>query len=72
MFVELPLDVLYPEKVVKDEFVKNTAGSGLVDKVISWAVERKVNSIYSGGLSYSVPTYCFPFSSGNSAVDRFP
>lgn len=56
VFVELPLDVLYPEKVVKDEFVKNTAGSGLVDKVISWAVERKVNSIYSGGLSYSVPT----------------
>lgn len=47
VFVELPLDVLYPYSVVSKEVMMKGAGSGLVAKVLSWYLGAYMKNLYA-------------------------
>ncbi|MEM7797563.1 MAG: thiamine pyrophosphate-binding protein [Chloroflexota bacterium] len=47
VFVELPIDVLYPESLIREWYTDAAPrGSGLVNQGIRWYLDRHVNSIF--------------------------
>ena len=47
VFVELPIDLLYPEKDIRKEFVNQLPKSGLFGKIAHWYVNRHLNDLFS-------------------------
>ncbi len=47
VFVELPIDLLYPEEDIKKEFIKQLPKSGYFGKIAHWYVERHLNDLFS-------------------------
>ncbi|MCC6413755.1 MAG: thiamine pyrophosphate-binding protein [Saprospiraceae bacterium] len=49
VFVEIPVDLLYPEATVREWYgQKNEAGKSLVEKITHWYINRHVNNLFSG------------------------
>lgn len=49
VFLEMPVDLLYDEPVVRDMYgQKNSAGKSLADKALNWYINRHVNRLFSG------------------------
>ena len=47
VFVELPIDLLYPEEDIRKEFIKQLPKSGYFGKIAHWYVERHLNDLFS-------------------------
>ena len=47
VFVELPIDLLYPEKDIRKEFMNQLPKSGYFGKIAHWYVERHLNDLFS-------------------------
>ena len=47
VFVELPIDLLYPEKDIRKEFINQLPKSGYFGKIAHWYVERHLNDLFS-------------------------
>ncbi len=52
VFVELPIDLLYPEGDIRKEFIKQLPKSGYFGKIAHWYVERHLNDLFSSKKSY--------------------
>jgi thiamine pyrophosphate-dependent acetolactate synthase large subunit-like protein len=49
VFLECPVDLLYPEETVREWYgQKNKNAKGLVEKVIQWYINRHVNRMFAG------------------------
>jgi len=48
VFVEFPIDVLYPYELVKREVGAKDEGRGLINKVVNWYLDNYVDNIFSG------------------------
>ena len=47
VFVELPIDLLYPEEDIRREFINQLPKSGYLGKIAHWYVERHLNDLFS-------------------------
>ena len=47
VFVELPIDLLYPEEDIRKEFMNQLPKSGYVGKIAHWYVNRHLNDLFS-------------------------
>ena len=47
VFVELPIDLLYPEEDIRKEFINQLPKSGYFGKIAHWYVERHLNDLFS-------------------------
>ena len=47
VFVELPIDFLYPEEDIRKEFINQLPKSGYFGKIAHWYVERHLNDLFS-------------------------
>ena len=47
VFVELPIDLLYPEEDIRKEFVNQLPKGGLFGKIAHWYVSRHLNDLFS-------------------------
>ena len=47
VFVELPIDLLYPEEDIRKEFINQLPKSGLFGKIAHWYVNRYLNDLFS-------------------------
>ncbi|CAM9861217.1 unnamed protein product [Lampetra planeri] len=48
VFVELPIDVLYPYHVVQKELAPKTAPKGLMGKIINWYLLNHLRNLFAG------------------------
>ncbi|XOV93888.1 MAG: thiamine pyrophosphate-binding protein [Bacteroidota bacterium] len=49
VFLEMPVDVLYPEELVRSWYVQaKTKGKSITQKVTNWYIHRHVNRMFSG------------------------
>ncbi len=49
VFLEIPVDILYPEELVREWYVQaKTKGKSITQKLTNWYIERHVNSMFSG------------------------
>ncbi|KAH0628632.1 hypothetical protein JD844_010001 [Phrynosoma platyrhinos] len=48
VFVEFPLDVLYPYHLIERELIKKTSSKGLVGKFINWYLRRYLGNLFAG------------------------
>ncbi|TNE56621.1 MAG: thiamine pyrophosphate-binding protein [Bacteroidetes bacterium] len=49
VFLEFPVDLLYPEKTVREWYgQKNNNAKGLLEKLTQWYINRHVNHLFSG------------------------
>ena len=47
VFVELPIDLLYPEEDIRKEFINQLPKGGLFGKIANWYVNRHLNDLFS-------------------------
>jgi len=47
VFVELPIDLLYPEEDIRKEFINQLPTNGYVGKIAHWYVNRHLNDLFS-------------------------
>ena len=47
VFVELPIDLLYPEEDIRNEFMNQLPKSGFFGKIAQWYVNRHLNDLFS-------------------------
>ena len=47
VFVELPIDLLYPEEDIRKEFMNQLPKSGYFGKIAHWYVNRHLNDLFS-------------------------
>ena len=47
VFVELPIDLLYPEEDIRKEFMNQLPKSGYIGKIAHWYVNRHLNDLFS-------------------------
>ena len=47
VFVELPIDLLYPEEDIRKEFMNQLPKSGYFSKIAHWYVRRHLNDLFS-------------------------
>jgi len=47
VFVELPIDLLYPEEDIRNEFMNQLPKSGFFGKMAQWYVNRHLNDLFS-------------------------
>ncbi len=47
VFVELPIDLLYPEEDIRSEFMNQLPKSGFFGKIAQWYVNRHLNDLFS-------------------------
>eukprot|EP00002_Diphylleia_rotans_P026185 TRINITY_DN520_c0_g2_i2.p1 TRINITY_DN520_c0_g2~~TRINITY_DN520_c0_g2_i2.p1 ORF type:complete len:347 (-),score=75.84 TRINITY_DN520_c0_g2_i2:514-1554(-) len=49
VFVEFPIDILYPYATVHREIVSKGSGKGFVPNIVNWYLTRHVNNLFAGG-----------------------
>jgi len=54
VFIELPIDILYPEKFTRMQVDEQIKGGSLTENVMKWYVTRHVNNIFAG--KEAIPT----------------
>ncbi|XP_043532820.1 2-hydroxyacyl-CoA lyase 2 [Chiloscyllium plagiosum] len=48
VFVEFPIDVLYPYHVVRKEVIPKSAPKGVVGKAVNWYLHNHLNNLFAG------------------------
>jgi len=47
VFVELPIDLLYPEETIREQHTNQLPSNGIVGKAMTWYVNRHLNNMFS-------------------------
>ena len=47
VFVELPIDLLYPEKSIREQHASQLPSNGIVGKLMTWYVDRHLTNMFS-------------------------
>jgi thiamine pyrophosphate-dependent acetolactate synthase large subunit-like protein len=47
VFVELPIDLLYPEETIREQHANQLPSNGIVGKAMTWYVNRHLNNMFS-------------------------
>ncbi|GAB1610559.1 acetolactate synthase-like protein [Argonauta hians] len=48
VFVEFPIDVLYPYDIVKKELGMKDSGKSLMQKIVNWYLQNHLNNLFAG------------------------
>lgn len=73
VFVDLPVDLLYPEAVVRDWYgAKVEGGAGLRSRVLGWALRRHLDRLFrgAGAASLAAPLAAAPATPDRVGVAR--
>ena len=70
VFVELPIDLLYPEKDIRKEFVNQLPKSGFLGKIAHWYVNRHLNDLFSSKKSSVKIKAVKKFKLDQSKIDK--
>jgi len=60
VFVELPIDVLYPYQVIKKEIASGTSSKSLSGKVVNWYLNNYLQNLFAGAFDQEWPTHPLP------------
>ena len=60
VFVELPIDVLYPYHIVKKEFASSSNSKSLVGKVVNWYLNFYLQNLFACAFDREWPTHPIP------------
>ena len=47
VFIELPIDLLYPEETIREQHANQLPSNGIVGKAMTWYVNRHLNNMFS-------------------------
>ncbi|XP_074594982.1 2-hydroxyacyl-CoA lyase 2-like [Brevipalpus obovatus] len=48
VFVEIPLDILYPYKIIRKEFTMKSRSDNLIQKCVAWYLDQYSRNLYAG------------------------
>jgi acetolactate synthase-like protein len=60
VFVELPIDVLYPYQIIKKEIISSSSSKSLVGKVVNWYLNNYLQNLFAGAFDQEWPTHPLP------------
>lgn len=60
VFVELPIDVLYPYQIIKKEVVSSSSTKSLIGKVVNWYLNNYLQNLFAGAFDQELPTHPVP------------
>ena len=70
VFVELPIDLLYPEEMIREQHLSQVSSNSLVGKVFKWYVEHHLKNVFSKGKSLIIPRKQSIKNASQSAIDK--
>ena len=70
VFVELPIDLLYPEEMIREQHLSQVSSNSFVDKVFKWYVEQHLKNVFSKGKSLIIPRKQSIKNASQSAIDK--
>ncbi|MEC8946148.1 MAG: thiamine pyrophosphate-binding protein [Candidatus Neomarinimicrobiota bacterium] len=70
VFVELPIDLLYPEEMIREQHLSQISSNSFVDKVFKWYVEQHLKNVFSKGKSLIIPRKQSIKNANQSAIDK--
>ena len=70
VFVELPIDLLYPEEMIREQHLSQISSNSFVDKVFKWYVEQHLKNVFSKGKSLIIPRKQSIKNASQSAIDK--
>ena len=70
VFVELPIDLLYPEEMIREQHLSQVSSNSFVDKVFKWYVEQHLKNVFSKKKSLIIPRKKNIKNAGQSAIDK--
>ena len=48
VYVELPIDILYPYSIIRKEFISSTGGKSLQGKLVDWYLNNYLSNLFAG------------------------
>ena len=70
VFVELPIDLLYPEEMIREQHLSQISSNSFVDKVFKWYVEQHLKNVFSKGKSLIIPRKQSIKNANQFAIDK--
>ena len=70
VFVELPIDLLYPEEMIREQHLSQVSSNSFVDKVFKWYVEQHLKIVFSKRKSIIIPRKKSIKNANQSAIDK--
>jgi thiamine pyrophosphate-dependent acetolactate synthase large subunit-like protein len=70
VFVELPIDLLYPEEMIREQHLSQVSSDSFVDKVFKWYVEQHLKNVFSKRKSVIIPRKKNIKNASQSAIDK--
>ena len=70
VFVELPIDLLYPEEMIREQHLSQVSSNSFVDKVFKWYVEQHLKNVFSKRKSIIIPRKKSIKNANQSAIDK--
>ena len=70
VFVELPIDLLYPEEMIREQHLSQVSSDSLVNKVFKWYVEQHLKNVFSKRKSIIIPRKKSIKNANQSAIDK--
>ena len=70
VFVELPIDLLYPEEMIREQHLSQVSSDSFVNKVFKWYVEQHLKNVFSKKKSIIIPRKKNIKNASQSAIDK--
>ena len=70
VFVELPIDLLYPEEMIREQHLSQISSDSFVNKVFKWYVEQHLKNVFSKKKSIIIPRKKNIKNASQSAIDK--
>ena len=70
VFVELPIDLLYPEEMIREQHLSQVSSDSFVDKVFKWYIEQHLKNVFSKRKSVIIPRKKNIKNASQSAIDK--
>jgi len=70
VFVELPIDLLYPEEMIREQHLSQVSSDSFVNKVFKWYVEQHLKNVFSKKKSVIIPRKKNIKNASQSAIDK--
>ena len=70
VFVELPIDLLYPEEMIREQHLSQVSSDSFVDKVFKWYVEQHLKNVFSKRKSVIILRKKNIKNASQSAIDK--
>lgn len=60
VFVELPIDVLYPYQIIKKEIASSSSSKSFSGKIVNWYLNNYLQNLFAGGFDQEWATHPLP------------